>query len=439
MARFRFERLRQKFLVITATAFLVPCLFYICFLWVSLKAVRDLETETAQGEVLRAEAFLREYLQAVETTLADVMTAPGAAGLAGDNPLAAWEEVQSSLPTALAPTYLAGFTIGASREALFLQGSPELAGPFTHWLKEALAHADDPQSCCGLASIGGETFLVASKPVGLAGEHRRLVLAISTLDSFIPRANRILGTELSVSPKDRKPADTITAQGHMRVNREILGLDGQSPFVLEVDMNVALFTQLRTQLIWFPAFFFGAVLVGGLLGTRWATAMVLRPIRRLSEIMTSVTGPESYEVRAPDHYEDEIGEISDSFNRLMIRLEEAQLNLEAAQRRQVEAEKLNTIHAMVVTLAHQINNPLTALMGQAELLLMDTDLDERRRQSIETIRDMSIRIAGVIKRLQDLQSVETTSYLRWQNMLKIDFDEEELSPREQTSSSGPAE
>lgn len=151
--------------------------------------------------------------------------------------------------------------------------------------------------------------------------------------------------------------------------------------------------------------------------------MVLRPLGRLIETMRSVSGPSTYSHRAPEDRKDEIGQLAINFNRLMRRLQVAQRELQIAQKHAIESEKLETVHAMVITLAHEINNPLTALLGEAEMLLMDGRLVPADRSSVEVIRNMSIRIQRVIAKLQDVQAVEMTAYTDWQQMIKIDLDD----------------
>jgi signal transduction histidine kinase len=125
----------------------------------------------------------------------------------------------------------------------------------------------------------------------------------------------------------------------------------------------------------------------------------------------------------PEDRADEIGRLAAGFNRLMARLEAAQMEIEAAEAQKIEAERLETIHAMVVTLAHEINNPLTYILGEADLMLMDDELSDEDRRRAELIRDMSLRISGVIQKLQDLQKAELVTYLDWQKMLRIGDDD----------------
>ena len=51
---------------------------------------------------------------------------------------------------------------------------------------------------------------------------------------------------------------------------------------------------------------------------------------------------------------------------------------------------------------HEINNPLTGLMGQAQLLLRE-ELSERARRRVETIVQLAARIRDTVAELRDVR------------------------------------
>jgi signal transduction histidine kinase len=59
--------------------------------------------------------------------------------------------------------------------------------------------------------------------------------------------------------------------------------------------------------------------------------------------------------------------------------------------------------ALVASVRHEINNPLAALLGQAQLLLRD-DLPEKTRTRAETIEKLAIRIKELVAELRDVQT-----------------------------------
>jgi signal transduction histidine kinase len=70
--------------------------------------------------------------------------------------------------------------------------------------------------------------------------------------------------------------------------------------------------------------------------------------------------------------------------------------------------QLDEIAAMVARVRHEINNPLTGVLGQAQLLLRE-DLSEKARKRVETIEGMAIRLRDIAAELRQVQKPLTGS------------------------------
>src|SRR5450830_197062 len=75
-----------------------------------------------------------------------------------------------------------------------------------------------------------------------------------------------------------------------------------------------------------------------------------------------------------------------------------------------------------IALEHEINNPLSALLGHAELLLMDQGLSDDQLEQLLIIQEQADRIAQVVRRLAKLKNPQSVEYLAGALML-------DLSPR----------
>ena len=64
--------------------------------------------------------------------------------------------------------------------------------------------------------------------------------------------------------------------------------------------------------------------------------------------------------------------------------------------------KLADAATLVARVRHEINNPLAALLGQAQLLLRE-DLSERSRKRAETIESQAKRIEEIVAELREIQ------------------------------------
>jgi DNA-binding response OmpR family regulator len=72
-----------------------------------------------------------------------------------------------------------------------------------------------------------------------------------------------------------------------------------------------------------------------------------------------------------------------------------------------------------IALEHEINNPLSALLGPAELLMMDNELNEDQQEQLRIIQEQAARIAQVVRRLAKLKNPQSVEYLAGALMLDL--------------------
>ncbi|MFH1569472.1 MAG: PAS domain-containing protein [Gemmatimonadota bacterium] len=82
------------------------------------------------------------------------------------------------------------------------------------------------------------------------------------------------------------------------------------------------------------------------------------------------------------------------------------------ERELVRAEKLATVGQMVITVNHEINNPLTIIAANAQSLrLLGRDLDDKTQRKLEAIEKQVKRISAVTARLRTMDEVASSEYI----------------------------
>jgi signal transduction histidine kinase len=71
-------------------------------------------------------------------------------------------------------------------------------------------------------------------------------------------------------------------------------------------------------------------------------------------------------------------------------------------------KKLTHTADLIARVRHEINNPLAALLGQAQLLLRE-ELPEKPRKRVETIESLAVRIKEIAAELRTIQTPIPTS------------------------------
>ena len=110
---------------------------------------------------------------------------------------------------------------------------------------------------------------------------------------------------------------------------------------------------------------------------------------------------------------------------LRARLEIAERRIaQDVQRRAAEAESARSrwlagIGETTIALEHEINNPLSALLGHAELLVMEGGLTAEQLEQLGVIQEQAARIAQVVRRLARLKNPQSVEYLAGSLMLDL--------------------
>jgi len=90
------------------------------------------------------------------------------------------------------------------------------------------------------------------------------------------------------------------------------------------------------------------------------------------------------------------GELREMRDSLEQKVRERTAELENSQHELAQAAKLSSLGQLVSGVAHEVNNPLTSILGFSELALTRTQLDPGLRVQLQTIRDEAVRLKNLV-------------------------------------------
>ena len=186
---------------------------------------------------------------------------------------------------------------------------------------------------------------------------------------------------------------------------------------LYVGMPERPFLNIRSNL---NLVFTGVLLFVSLIGvtlSTWISGRLARPVRALAEGARRIAAGEHIEPIAVNTH-DEIGLLADEFNTMnrevnslkntleqkvverTTQLEEKNQQLLATQKDLAKAERLSGLGLLAAGVAHEINNPLAVIRGNAELLQDELPAASEEREEVEAIMVEVGRIERIVNNLR---------------------------------------
>ncbi len=124
---------------------------------------------------------------------------------------------------------------------------------------------------------------------------------------------------------------------------------------------------------------------------------------------------------------------------LFVSARQAYRDLSAAQARLLESERLRGVAETVGALNHEVNNPLAAIAGNAQLLLRTPDgLSAQARMKLESILEAARRIQRVTAKMSSLIQATTVPYPGAQAIIDVKRSVARGSPGDDAGTEEPA-
>jgi signal transduction histidine kinase len=253
-----------------------------------------------------------------------------------------------------------------------------------------------------------EALPTGSVSVSVADLDGRILVRSGTGDRYI---GQFLYGQSRPHGTLRPVGERVGVDGTNRVYGEAMADEG--PWIVSVGLPVRL-AMVRAESLWTRSF---AILALALVG--WVVvALVLS--RRLADAVSHldqqakrIADGDFTPIQHRPMLSREFIELQDAFDKMLRRFNDTRATLDAqmAEERRIREEleslqgqvirqeRLAAVGQLVSGVAHEINNPLQAILGFAELLQMQADVPDGVKTDLRLIQKESARACGIIRNL----------------------------------------
>lgn len=152
------------------------------------------------------------------------------------------------------------------------------------------------------------------------------------------------------------------------------------------------------------------VLIAAIFGVL-VSRQITRPLERLSNAVRKIAKGD-FDVNIAIKSRDEIGMLSNSFNEMASELKQRESSLKAAQDALVQSEKMAAIGTLSAGLAHEVKNPLSAVLGYAQLSKRKLDQPEALLKNLDIIEHETKRCNEIISNLMQFSRQEKGEFVQ---------------------------
>ena len=125
----------------------------------------------------------------------------------------------------------------------------------------------------------------------------------------------------------------------------------------------------------------------------------------------------------------ELAELAVSFNRMAESLEADRAALERAQEALARGRRLASVGQLAAGVAHEVGNPVAAILGYAEMCQRDRGASDRTRELSERIAEEAMRIRALVREMLDLSRPDALSLERVRSTELVERVAERVRPQ----------
>lgn len=199
---------------------------------------------------------------------------------------------------------------------------------------------------------------------------------------------------------------------------------GEPALLLEAEMARGVYQRGQVTVLYFTIALIVIGIIFGVVILVLLEKLVLSRLARLAGEVNAIGLSADSSAQVSISGNDELAQLGNEINAMLCALEKSQDELRKSeqalretQKSLVQAEKLSSIGQLVAGVAHELNNPLTAVMGYSQLLV-NLDLEPKVKEYVDRIRTGAERSRRIV------QNLLTFAGRRELHLSKLDLNQE---------------
>lgn len=125
-------------------------------------------------------------------------------------------------------------------------------------------------------------------------------------------------------------------------------------------------------------------------------------------------------IKERERAEDTLKRTNRKLRQTVKKLRAANQKTQEQQKAVIEEERLKALLEMAGATAHELNQPLTTLLGNIELMNMHRDNPEKLNHRMRVAEEASERLSNIVRKIQNIRHYETRPYLSKSSIINLD-------------------